>query len=111
MAITSLYVFNIAWLSFYWNHSYIKYDSSIIYIYIFLFRASSAGIDSLFIAGGIHAEELGIPPRRHGDGIISKYDIGQLELGASPTYDIGQLEALSDRLGAYPTYSTAYLEW
>ncbi len=59
-------------------------------------RASAAGIDSLFIAGGIHADKLEVQPSggRHPEG-----------------YSRGALGALCGRFGAQPTYSMGFLEW
>ena len=59
-------------------------------------RAAAAGIDTLFIAGGIHAGELQVTPA------------GEM-LPAS--YSAQALASLSKSHGVVPTFSMAYLEW
>jgi len=54
--------------------------------------ASNAGVDSLFVAGGIHADELGI-----GD--------------VSATLESGRLQRLFDEYGTRPSYSIAAFTW
>lgn len=58
--------------------------------------AAAAGIDSLFIGGGIHAAELGIDPgaRR----------------GPAPV-DRAALSALCGQHNAVPAYCTGFFEW
>ena len=62
-------------------------------------RAALAGIDSLFIAGGIHAEAL--QTTRPSDDSCSR----------PATYSIESMQRLSLEQGVMPTYSMAFLEW
>ncbi|KAG1680807.1 hypothetical protein FOA52_008140 [Chlamydomonas sp. UWO 241] len=57
--------------------------------------AAAAGIDSLFIAGGIHAQELGIV-----EGARS-----------GNAYDTGSLATLGEEHGAQPTYGLGFFDW
>jgi HAD superfamily hydrolase (TIGR01459 family) len=55
--------------------------------------AAAAGIDSLFIAGGIHAEEFG------------------LVQGMNPSPDLGRIEATLDAGGHHPVAVAAHFRW
>ena len=55
--------------------------------------AAAAGIDSLFIAGGIHAEEFG------------------LVQGINPSPDLGRIEATLDAGGHHPVAVAAHFRW
>lgn len=56
--------------------------------------ASNAGVDSLFVAGGIHADELGI-----------------VEGDVSATLESERLQILFDEYGTRPSYSIAAFTW
>lgn len=68
---------------------------------------SAAGIDSIFVLGGIHAKELGLVPSGSDDNEIvivddnvgkdSKYSITKREL-------ITQLDSFFEMKGVYPTH-------
>ncbi|KAH0462051.1 hypothetical protein IEQ34_009626 [Dendrobium chrysotoxum] len=54
--------------------------------------ANNAGIESVFITGGIHAAELGLA-----------------DLSGSP--ETGALQALASKYGAYPSYVLPSFSW
>ena len=61
--------------------------------------AAAAGVDSLFVGGGIHARELGM-------GLIEGAGEGG---GLLP--DVGALERLCGEFKIRPTYAMAFLRW
>ena len=68
--------------------------------------AEAAGIHSLFVAGGIHAQELGIPDaaaEHEGGGASDRASGGELRAD--------DLERIFDTYGVRPTASTAAFRW
>lgn len=57
--------------------------------------AAAMGIDSLFVAGGIHAEELGV--------------VGKASNGIE--YDVLRRVAAQHSNGVMPTYTVPFLSW
>ena len=65
--------------------------------------ASAAGIDSLFVAGGIHAAELGVPET----GSVEATAVGSRSGGLEPA----ALERVFSATGATPTLTTEAFVW
>ncbi|CAI5997983.1 unnamed protein product [Closterium sp. NIES-65] len=87
--------------------------------------AASFGIDSVFVAGGIHADQLGVPPppataavgngeeegRRVRKSENGGKGRGKVEGEAKGGVDVGKLRVLVEETGAEPSYVLPYFQW
>ena len=67
--------------------------------------AGGAGCQSIFVCGGIHAEELGMCGR---EGLTAG-DVGDGDSIASPGSD--RISALAKDFGAFPEYAVPVFRW
>lgn len=75
-------------------------------------RGQAAGVDTLFIAGGIHRKEL-LLPRRHSGGDAEEGPTGPAEGGAEDGEEVSAagLQRLCAEHGARPTFATPFFRW
>ncbi|CAI5468186.1 unnamed protein product [Closterium sp. Yama58-4] len=78
--------------------------------------AASLGIDCVFVAGGIHADQLGVPPplaaAAPGEEEGEEGNVhSRVEMEGGGGVDVGKLSELLEETGAEPSYVLPYFQW